>query len=219
MPGQEPLGDRGATGQGLHASTLDPAKAEKKLILDVKHTIYGLTVAPKFQENGYLYLSEMPDTNKEAPDGTKLVRYTVDRTTMTADPTTAKLIFTWPSSGHNGGCMRFGPDGTLYISTGDGSGIIDGLQTGQNISTPLGKILRIDVDKEKKVARLRDSEGQPVREDEGRSRRNLGVWHSPMRGRSVSTPRPATCEAGEVGQDLWEIDLPHSRRAATTAGA
>ena len=117
----------------LYAFATDPANNGKKLVLDVKHTVYGVVLHPKFQENGYLYLSEVPDGSKETPDGTRVVRYTVDRAKMTADAKSAKLIFTWPNGGHNGGCLRFGPDGMLYISTGDGSGIADGLQTGQDL--------------------------------------------------------------------------------------
>ena len=64
---------------------MDPAKAAKKEILDVKHTVYGAVLHPKFADNGYLYLSEVPDGSKETPDGTHLVRYTVDRAKMTAD--------------------------------------------------------------------------------------------------------------------------------------
>ena len=83
----------------------------------------------------------MPDAAKETPDGSRVVRYTVDLKTMTADSKTAKKIITWPSGGHNGGCLRFGPDGYLYLSTGDSSGIADSLETGQNLGVISGKLL------------------------------------------------------------------------------
>lgn len=184
----------------------DPAKAEKKLVLDVKHGIYGVVLHPKFQENGFLYLSEIPDGSKETPDGTKVVRYAVDRATMTADPKTAKLIFTWPNGGHNGGCLRFGPDGMLYVSTGDGSGIADSLETGQNLGTVLGKILRIDVDKPD------DGKGYSVPKDnpfvDTKGARGevwaYGIRQSWKIGFDFPTK---TLWAGEVGQDLWESVL------------
>lgn len=50
------------------------------------------------------------------------------------------------SSTHNGGMIEFGPDGYLYIGTGDGGGEGDPERNGQDPSALLGKLLRIDVD-------------------------------------------------------------------------
>ena len=45
---------------------------------------------------------------------------------------------------HNGGQLAFGPDGYLYIGTGDGGSGGDPFQSGQTTSSLLGKVLRID---------------------------------------------------------------------------
>ena len=64
-------------------------------------------------------------------------------------PASEQVIITWLADGHKGGCLEFGRDGYLLISTGDGSGPNppDGLTTGQDVSDLLGAVLRIDVDR------------------------------------------------------------------------
>lgn len=66
---------------------------------------------------------------------------------MTCDPSTRELILTFKQNArnHNGGWIGFGPDGYLYIATGDGGMGNDPLNHGQDLTTLLGKILRIDV--------------------------------------------------------------------------
>ena len=64
-----------------------------------------------------------------------------------ADPRSEDIILTWPAGGHNGGCLQFGTDGMLYISTGDGSGPHppDGRTAAQDVSNLFGCVLRIDI--------------------------------------------------------------------------
>jgi glucose/arabinose dehydrogenase len=56
------------------------------------------------------------------------------------------VIIEWDSNGHNGGDMAFGPDGMMYVGSGDGTSDSDADLAGQNLTTLRSKILRIDVD-------------------------------------------------------------------------
>jgi glucose/arabinose dehydrogenase len=65
----------------------------------------------------------------------------------TADPASARTVIDLPHpdfSNHNGGQLQFGPDGYLYIGTGDGGGGGDPDRNAQDPNSPLGKLLRID---------------------------------------------------------------------------
>jgi glucose/arabinose dehydrogenase len=115
--------------------------------------LLGLAFHPGFATNGYFYINVIPSND---PRRTEIRRYQVQgdpATSNVADASSRKLILTYnqPESNHNGGWMGFGLDGYLYISSGDGGGGNDQHGTignGQNRSTLLGKMLRIDVDVE-----------------------------------------------------------------------
>ena len=67
-----------------------------------------------------------------------------------ADPATETILVRigQPFANHNGGALAFGPDGMLYIATGDGGSAGDPQSNGRRLDTLLAKILRIDVDGE-----------------------------------------------------------------------
>ncbi|HWE01561.1 MAG TPA: PQQ-dependent sugar dehydrogenase [Tepidisphaeraceae bacterium] len=122
--------------------------------------VYGLTFHPQFQKNHFCYVSYHIDfPYKRAVDysnaypqnktAQRVSRFTVsDTDPPTIDPSTEKRIIAWNGGGHMGACMKFGPDGDLYVSTGDNGdpNPPDPHNIGQNIGDLRSKLLRIDVD-------------------------------------------------------------------------
>lgn len=105
--------------------------------------LLGLAFHPDYATNGYFYVNY---TNTAG--NTVIARYTVSANPNVADATsgTILLTITQPFSNHNGGSLKFGPDGYLYIGMGDGGSGGDPGNRAQNINDNLGKMLRIDVD-------------------------------------------------------------------------
>lgn len=115
----------------------------------VEQGLYSIAFHPQFRDNGYFYVhyASLPFNG----DGV-IVRFQVDKASpnvMTPERTnaTAKVIMRieQPYYNHNGGQIEFGPDGYLYIGSGDGGWEGDPYEAGQDLGTLLGKILRIDV--------------------------------------------------------------------------
>lgn len=105
--------------------------------------LLGLAFHPNYSDNGYFYV------NYTDENGTVIARYTQDSNDpRKADPSSGVVIlsFDQPYANHNGGQLDFGPDGYLYIATGDGGAAGDPENNAQNPANLLGKILRIDVD-------------------------------------------------------------------------
>ena len=131
-----------------------PDAFEPELLLPEDGSVhYAITFHPKFAENGYVYIGsnglKSPDgrTPKDGRKHTRVTRYVIDREPPYAfHPESATVIIEWDSDGHNGGDMAFGPDGMMYVGSGDGTSDSDGDLAGQNLTLLRSKILRIDVD-------------------------------------------------------------------------
>jgi uncharacterized repeat protein (TIGR03806 family) len=179
-----------------------PDTSDKHLLLDAKHNIYGLAFHPRFAQNGYFYV--MSITADEKPDGSRVSRYRLKKTDPPeADPSSETVLFVWPSGGHNGGCLRFGPDGYLYIACGDGSGIADGLETGQDINDVLASILRIDVDRPDQDRNYYVPSDNPFVNTKG-ARPEVWAYGLRQAWKFGFDSETGDLWAGEVGQDLWE---------------
>ena len=133
----------------LDLTTINPLGSDVQTGF-VEQGLYSLAFHPDFANNGHFYVhyASLPFNG----DGV-IVRITVDPDSpnvVSADRTneTAKVIMRieQPWYNHNGGQIEFGPDGMLYIGSGDGGWEGDPFEAGQDLSTPLAKILRIDVD-------------------------------------------------------------------------
>lgn len=109
--------------------------------------LLGFTFHPDYATNGELFVNYIRTQGGQRQ--TVLARYLVsDDDPDRADPTSEEilLVLDQPRSNHNGGHLRFGPDGYLYVATGDGGGGGDPEENGQDRSTLHGNLLRLDVD-------------------------------------------------------------------------
>ena len=128
-------------------------------LLDLRDAVSGggeegllsVALAPGFASSGALYAYY----TVAGEDRSRLSRFVVsgDRAPRSTELTILEVG--QPFSNHNGGTIRFGPDGMLYLSLGDGGSGEDPFGYGQNLSTLLGSIIRSDVS--------RASEAEPYR--------------------------------------------------------
>jgi glucose/arabinose dehydrogenase len=105
--------------------------------------LLGLAFHPNYAENGYFYVNYIRNNGN-----TRIARFKVmDNNPNVADQDSEVplLNITQPFSNHNGGCLKFGPDGYLYAALGDGGSGGDPQNFSQRKNTLLGKMLRLDV--------------------------------------------------------------------------
>ncbi len=118
-----------------------PEVESVQAVLTQKGTAYDFAFHPRFAENGYLFIGWNDGNN------TRVSRFRLDPFTHGIDPDSEVVFLTWDGNGHNGAAIDFGPDGFLYVTTGDGSTDSDVRLNGQRTDGLHAKLLRIDVDK------------------------------------------------------------------------
>ena len=110
--------------------------------------LLGMAFHPDFATNGFVFLSYTREGSGAGEALQSVIsRFGVDGSgNLDAGTEEEILVVSQPAGNHNGGNIVFGPDGFLYIGLGDGGGAGDPNENGQDTTTLLGSVLRIDVD-------------------------------------------------------------------------
>jgi uncharacterized repeat protein (TIGR03806 family) len=167
--------------------------------------LLGLAFHPNYRENGefYVYYSTKPRASIVS-------RFRVsEEDPLRADRDSEEVLMTidQPFGNHNGGCIRFGPDGYLYIGLGDGGAAHDPYGNGQDLSTLLGSMLRIDVDRRDPGKQYAIPEDNPFVDREGARGE---IWAYGLRNiwRLSFDRKTGDLWVGDVGQNRYEeVDL------------
>jgi len=206
-----------ATQEGIiHVFSNDPETRMTRVFLDissrvrcganaVEEGLLGLAFHPHHKTNGYFFV--FYTTKHSAHKHTNVLsKFRVfESDAFCADPSSEEelLRIERPFPNHNGGTICFGPDGYLYVATGDGGGDGDPYGNAQDLGTLFGKILRIDIN------RKSSAKGYAIPDDNPFVQR-IGArpetWAYGLRNvwRMAFDRHTNTLWAADVGQDRYE---------------
>jgi glucose/arabinose dehydrogenase len=174
--------------------------------------LLSMAFDPGYAVNGFFYVYFTDPTGDIAVERFRVSPADPDL----ADPAPLRIL-TIPHrafSNHKGGLVSFGPDGFLYLGTGDGGGAGDPLRNGQNLDSLLGKLLRIDVRNASAAVPYAVPSTNPF---VGQPNRRPEIWAYGLRNpwRFAFDPPTGQLYIGDVGQNrLEEVDV----NAAGSAG-
>ena len=171
--------------------------------ISTNHTergLLGLAFHPGYATNGRFFV-RYTDTRGDV----RVSEFHVSSNPNKADPASEKVLLTisHPTNrNHNGGTIAFGPDGYLYVGTGDGGGVGDPQGNGQNLNVLPGKLLRLDVDSGSPGTSTIPADN-PFAESTGKRGE---IWAYGLRNPYAFSFDRATGDLwiADVGQNTWE---------------
>ncbi len=197
----------------IYSMDLEDPEGSRSMELDIRERIedgaseqglLGLAFHPDFERNRRLFVNYT-----DLAGDTVVAELRALPGTDGFDPASEETIlaFEQPAGNHNGGHLAFGPDGMLFVATGDGGGADDRYGHGQNPGSLLGKILRIDVDARQDGAAYGLPPDNPFLDREG-YRPETWAWGLRNPWRFSFDRQTGDLYIGDVGQARWEeIDL------------
>ncbi|HEX8476682.1 MAG TPA: PQQ-dependent sugar dehydrogenase [Telluria sp.] len=159
----------------------------------------SLAFDPRYASNGYVYVYYIDNSQNIV-----IERFTVSPNANLIDPLSGLVIIRIPHpdfQNHFGGQVAFGPDGFLYLGTGDGGGGGDPLRNAQNLNSLLGKLLRLDVGN---ATIAQPYAIPPFNPYAGQAGRRGEIWASGLRNPWRFTFDDTQVFIADVGQDLRE---------------
>jgi len=188
------------TETGTRECFLDFAPGQPK---QRRYSSSGITLHPSYPAKPFVYLHW---NEKVGGAATNRVSRFVTRAEggLIANPESREDLLVWASNGHNGGDLLFGPDGYLYVTSGDGATPGDPYNVGQRTDDLLSSILRIDVDHVTEEKPYRVPDDNPFVNEPGVTPE---VWAYGLRNpwRMCFDPRDGTLWLGDNGDEHWEM--------------
>ncbi|MDZ7292551.1 MAG: PQQ-dependent sugar dehydrogenase [candidate division KSB1 bacterium] len=171
--------------------------------------LLGLAFHPDYKNNGYFYVNYTARRQNQLR--TTIARFRVSANDANLADKNSELIlleFNQPYDNHNGGQIAFGPDGFLYIATGDGGSGGDPQGNGQNLKVLLGKILRLDVNNPATGKNYSIPQDNPFAGNTAGSREEIYAYGLRNPWRFSFDPVTGWLWAADVGQNrIEEIDI------------
>jgi glucose/arabinose dehydrogenase len=207
----------------IHVFANDQKATKTKIFLDIQKKVFyndnqneegflGLAFSPGYKKDGafYVFYTSPQRAGKLNQHVNVVSRFRASKDDPDrAEPNSEEVLlrFEKPFWNHDGGTICFGPDGYLYITHGDGGDANDRFGNGQNLTSLLGKILRIDVSRKEGDRPYDIPPDNPFVKKPGA---RPEIWAYGLRNvwRMGFDRKTGQLWAADVGQNLWEeIDL------------